>query len=62
MDIQLERVMKNMTEKRKRNNSNISYYGSVRKRTVEQKIRNEYRMSYRDIWKKGHGRYRLSKW
>ena len=54
--------MKNMAEKRKRKNSTISYYGSARKRTVEQKIRNEYRMRHRDIWKKGNGIYRLSKW
>ena len=54
--------MKNRTEKRKRENSNISYYGSARKRTVEQKIRNEFIIMHHDIWKKGHGIYRLSKW
>lgn len=51
-----------MIEKRKRKNSAISYYCCARKRTVEQNARNEYAMKNRDIWKQGHGRYRLSKW
>ena len=51
-----------MTEKRDRYNYYSSISANIRKRTVEHKITNDFRIQQHEYWRICGGKYKLSKW